>query len=194
MGLTLLGSLILLFNLLDFQNLKKFLLIIFLFGLVSLVVIYNTGFYEIFIERLEARKLDEKELDEEQRYSEILMVYKDLFVTYDYSPWFGYGLFDSKGNYGKGAFGDRSLHTDLTTIIHSSGLIGLILYLLMIFTIFYLVWRKTKSKNDYYQFFFIAISFATYFMTGRYTNTSSLILLFLILALPICKNEKVLEK
>jgi O-antigen ligase len=188
MLLSVLGSLILVFSLVDFKNLKKLILISFLLGSVSLIVAFNTGFLDTFKERYELRKLDDRDLKEEGRFAEIFLVYKDLFVYYDYDPWFGYGLFDSSSNYGKGEFGSRPLHTDLTVIIHSAGFFGLFLYLAMISIAFYIAWQKTSSKLDKLQYLFILVSFIVYFITGRFTMVNGPILLFLILFLPLGRN------
>src|SRR5690606_19079263 len=96
----------------------------------------NTSFLDLFSERYELRDLDNRELGEEKRFLEYELIYSDMFVYQDYSPWLGYGLFDSGGNYGKGILGTRTLHADITSILHSFGFIGLTLYLLMFVTAF----------------------------------------------------------
>lgn len=189
MLLTILGAFVSLVNLVEFKNLKKLLGLVGVISIVTLVVITSTGFLGMLKERYELRNLDDKSLEEEQRIQEIGLVYNDLFVYYDYNPWFGFRLFDAKGNYGKGVFGDRNLHTDLTVLVHSGGFFGLFLYLSMVCTVFLSVWRRTSTKFDYMQFFFILLVFSIFFVTGRFNNVQSSIMIYLILCLPFALDE-----
>jgi O-antigen ligase len=193
MLIAIMGSVILIFSLVDSKNLKKLILISLVIGSVSLIVAFNTGFLDTFKERYEMRNLDNRNLEEEKRFAEISLLYKDLFVYYDYDPWFGYGLFASSSNYGKGLYGSRPLHTDFSVIIHSGGIFGLFLYLLMISIAFFIVWRKTYSKLDKLQYLFILFSFLVYFVTGRFTMVNGPIFLFMILFLPLARdNSKII--
>jgi O-antigen ligase len=188
MLLNVIGAFLLIINLVEYKNLKKLFGLILGVSLITLVVITSTGFLDTLRERYELRNLDNRNMEEEQRFQEVTLVYKDLFVYFDYSPWFGYGLFDAAGNYGKGVFGGRNLHTDLTVLIHSSGFLGLFLYLGMVGTVFWNVWKKTITKNDYIQFLFLTLVFGTYFITGRYTSIPSTLMIFLILCIPLSKD------
>lgn len=138
--------------------------------------------------------MENRSLNEENRMMEFNMVYKDMFVFYDYSPWFGYELFQSEGNYGKGVFGTRTLHTDLTSIVHSSGFLGLFLYLMMVSVAFWQAWKKTYSKSQYYHFAFCSIAFLIYTVTGRYTTLSSSIFFYLLLFLSVSRPEILYQK
>jgi O-antigen ligase len=123
---------------------------------------------------------------------EFELIYKDLFVYYDYSPWFGYELFASHGNYGKGVFGTRSFHTDFGTIIHASGLIGFVLYCLMIFVAFYSVWKRSKTRDDYLRIFFCFFTLAAFFMSGRWYIVSSTSMMLCVLYLPL--GQSIIKK
>src|SRR5690606_24449052 len=103
----------------------------------------------------------------------------------EYDPWFGHELSASNGNYGKGSFGNRSLHTDFGSIVHSSGLIGFGLYILMILTAFGSVWNRVKSIPDYLQFLFCLVCFGVFFITGRYSTISAMTLMFCLIYLPL---------
>jgi len=194
MFLSVLGSLIVIFQLLDFQNIKKFIIYGVIILCISLVVVFYTGFLNAFWERYEKRGLDNRPLNEENRLLEFDLVYKDLFVFFDYSPWFGYELFQSEGNYGKGVFGTRTLHTDLTSIVHSSGFLGLFLYLMMVTIAFRQAWHKTKTQSEYYHFAFCLIAFIIYTITGRYTTLSSSVFFYLILYLVLSKPKIKIKK
>lgn len=190
MALSLLGSLFVMVELMKFQDIKK----LFLYGIIMLsvffVVISQTSFLEQFIERVERRNLEDKELEEEGRVMEFGLVYRDLFVYFDYNPFIGYGLFDSSGNYGKKILGSRPLHTDPTVIVHSSGFLGLFLYILMFSKAFYLVWSKSHTKGEKLQFLFISICFLGFFFTGRFTVAAPMLMMLIIFFIPISKKRE----
>jgi hypothetical protein len=171
------------------QNIKR----AFVFGGLALLlgacVVFKTGFLSTFSERVELRNLDERQLDEEKRYFEYQLLYDDMFVYKRYSPWFGFDLFNSAGNYGNGKFYDRSLHGDLTSIAHSSGILGVCLYLLMILIAFYNSFKAAETKADKLIILFGIVTFITYTLTGRYTQIGCMLLLFLAVKLPLTKEE-----
>lgn len=186
MVLTVLAAIIVFIELLNFDQILDFFKYGVVISLISLVVIYQTGFLNSFWERYENRNLDERGLENEPRLLEFEMIYKDMFVYYDYSPWFGYELFNSHGNYGKGQLGTRSLHTDFGTIMHASGILGFVLYCSMVFVAFYSAWKRTHSRADYLQFFFLLLAFFTFFMSGRWHVISAMSMMYSILYLPLC--------
>jgi hypothetical protein len=176
------------------KNIKKLLFIGLAAFFVGFIIYANTDFMSVFNERYELRNLDDRELEEEKRFIEYYLIYKDMFFYRDYSPWFGYELFNSWGNYGRGILGDRSLHSDLTNIAHSSGFLGLGLYLLMVTTAFLQSFKKASSRTDIILLFFCGITFLVFTTTGRYTETGYLVLLFLLLMLPLAKKAQTGEE
>lgn len=188
MGLCVLGAAVVLIELLDFKRIGDFLIYGVVISLVTAFVVYQTGFVELFWQRYEMRGLDNRPLVQEGRMMEFGLLYRDLFVYYDYDPWFGYELFASHGNYGKNLFGDRSLHTDFASIVHSSGLIGLLLYLAMVSVAFASTWKRTCSRGDYLQFFFICIAFFVFAMSGRWYTISATVMMYCLLYLPLGKH------
>lgn len=172
------------------QNMKK----VFLFGgialLVGLLVVVNTDFLPMFQERYELRNLEDRALEEESRYIEYELLYEDMFMYKKYSPWFGFELFNSPGNYGGGIFFDRSLHGDLPSIAHSSGIVGVALYLLMVLMAVYQAYRASKTTADKLIVLFGVLTFMMYTGTGRYTEVGSMMLLFLTLKLPLAVEEE----
>jgi len=184
-----LGVMVVLMSFLAKKEAKKFLV----FGCLILVVGYfiysSTNFMDMFQERYELRNLEERELEGEGRFMEYQILYEDMFVYNEYSPWFGFELFNSSGNYGHGIFDMRTLHSDLTNIAHSSGLIGVALYLFMVITAFYKSWHAKVSTNDKVIFFFCALTFVVFSITGRYTQVDYMILLYLILLLPLTNKS-----
>jgi hypothetical protein len=189
MALSALGAVIALLTMMTQQKAKM----IFVTGGLVLAMGYliynNTDFLQEFKERVELRKLDERELAEEKRFFEYSLLYYDMFVYHAYSPWVGYELFNSGGNYGKGVLADRSLHGDIPNLLHSSGIIGLALYLLMTVTAFWQALRAAKRYHDKLIILFCVITFLVYTVTGRYTEVAATLLLFLVLLLPLAKKE-----
>ena len=152
--------------------------------LLAILIIPKTSFVSSLTERIENRQLDERVLEEEGRTMEYSLLYKDMVIDKKYSIWFGFKLFDSKGNYGGGVFGDRSLHGDLTSILHSSGLVGLILYLMMVGKFFYTNYRRSSSREDVLLLVFGSLTFVVFTLTGRYTEAGCMLLLFMVCSLP----------
>lgn len=189
MGLSALGILVALLTLMTQRKAKMVFLTVCMMIVTGYVIYNNTNFLQEFKERVEQRKLDERDLAEEKRFIEYSLLYDDMFVYNAYSPWFGYELFNSGGNYGKGILAERSLHGDIPNLLHSSGLIGLVLYLLMAGTAFRQAMREAKRYQDKLIILFCALSFVVYTITGRYTEIAATLLLFLVLMLPLAKNE-----
>ena len=188
--LSTLGILMSLMTLMTRQKAKTLFMAGGLIAVIGFFVYNNTDFFQEFKERIELRKLDERELAEEKRFFEYSLLYDDMFVYHAYSPWFGYELFNSAGNYGKGILADRSLHGDIPNIWHSSGLIGVTLYLFMVGTAFLRAWRSASRFKDKLLFAFCGISFAAYTGSGRYTEIAATLLIYLIVTLPVATSEE----
>lgn len=193
MALGALGMIIAVLTLMTRQKAKMVFVLGGIVVLAGLFVYNSTDFFSEFKERVELRKLDERELTEEKRFIEYTLLYDDMFVYHAYSPWFGYELFNSAGNYGKGVLAERSLHGDIPNIIHSSGLLGVTLYLLMIATAFFQSIRAAKHYQEKLIVLFCAITFAVYTVTGRYTEIASSLFLMLLLMQPLAAHESEVE-
>jgi hypothetical protein len=188
--LSTLGILITLMTLMTREKAKSLFIVTGVIAVIGFCVYNYTDFFAEFKERIELRKLDERDLAEEKRFFEYGLLYDDMFVYHAYSPWFGYELFNSAGNYGKGVLAERSLHGDIPNIWHSSGLIGVMLYLLMVGTAFLQAFRAAKRFQQKLLFLFCGISFAAYTGSGRYTETAATLLIFLIVMLPLATSEE----
>lgn len=193
MGVSLLGLAVILFIFLTQKSIRNLVIFGGLTILISCVIVLNTNFLDVFVERYEQRKLAERELGEETRFLEYDIIYQDLFIYKDYNPWFGYELLNSAGNYGKGILADRTLHSDITNIIHSTGFIGLLLYLLMVLASFRYSLSNAITGTDKLIVLYCAAAFVIYTITGRYTSSESMLYLFMILSLPIAKTEDTLS-
>lgn len=187
------GIIICLLTLMTRQKAKMLFVAGGVIAVIGFFVYNNTDFFQEFKERIELRKLDERELAEEKRFFEYSLLYDDMFVYHAYSPWFGYELFNSGGNYGKGVLAERSLHGDIPNILHSSGIIGVILYLFMMGTAFWKALRASTRYRDKLIFLFCGMSFMAYTISGRYTEVAATLLIFLVVMLPIAKPETVAQ-
>ncbi|WP_460544842.1 O-antigen ligase family protein, partial [Echinicola sediminis] len=194
MGLSAVSVIVILLILVSKGKVTQVLSFVSLSIVVGAFVFFGTNFSQELVHRIELRKLDQRELTEEKRFFEYEMLYKDTFVHYDYSPWTGYGMFDSPGNYGKGLFGVRSLHGDLTNIFHSSGFIGVFLYLAMFLTVFIQALLRIRSSTDLYIIGFCLLAFSVFTITGRYTQIDNMLMLTLVLALPLGKIQRSIPK
>lgn len=189
MGISFVGVAVAYLTLLTKEKAKLFFVMSSLTVMLGVVVYATTDIADQFTARYELRKLDERELAEEKRFIEYELLYKDMFVYRDYDPLIGYEPFNSWGNYGRGILEDRSLHGDLTYITHSSGLIGLLLYLLMVMTAFRKSFRAAETRTDKLIVLFCGMAFIAYTITGRYTEIGSVMMLYLVLMLPLSKSE-----
>ncbi|MGY6521483.1 MAG: hypothetical protein ACXIUD_07135 [Mongoliitalea sp.] len=160
-----------------------------IFLILSIMILNFSGFTEQFIERVEKRNLADRELGEEKRVFEFGLMYKDLFVYFDYDPWLGYGPFDSWGNYGKGVFGRRPLHSDVTFFVHGFGFFGLFLYLGLVFKVFIYSYFNLRSRGDYLMFSFAIMYFFAFLFSGSNKMPMSPIFLFMIFGI-LSKKQK----
>lgn len=189
MALSVVASIMVFVELLNIKQLKAFFLYGVIICSVGAVIFYYSGFGDQLNERIERRNLQERELAGELRFMEFGLVYKDLFVFYDYSPWFGFGLFETSGNYGKGIFGPRPLHSDLTYIVHSSGILGLLLYVGILIVGFSNAWKNIKTKEDFVLFLFVLMYTTVFLVLGSSRNFLSPIVLYCMLSLLYTKTN-----
>lgn len=183
------GIVVAMLTLLVRKEAKKFIFLGSLIALIGFFVYSNTGFRNQFKERYELRQLNERELESEPRFAEYELIYKDMFVYNAYSPLIGFEMFNSASNYGKGVFELRTLHGDLPSIAHSSGIIGLILYFLMIITVFKSSLGAASLAIDKSVIFFSAVAFLVFTITGRFTESGCMLLIFLLLMLPLAQKD-----
>lgn len=87
-------------------------------------------------------------ISKEGRYLETIAVVEETFAFRNPKKvLFGMEAFNSVGNYANGAFGDRQLHIDYNLILNTTGIVGLIWYMI----IFYLIYKKNRLLITYYK-------------------------------------------
>lgn len=183
------GIIVALLTLLLKKEAKKFIFLGSLIAICGYLIYSNTGFENEFKARYELRQLNDRDLENEPRFFEYQLIYKDMFVYNAYSPLIGFKILNSAGNYGKGIFELRTLHGDLPSIAHSSGIIGLILYALMVITAFKRTLGAASLAMDKSIVFFAAAAFVVFTITGRFTESGCMVLMFLLLMLPLAKQD-----
>jgi hypothetical protein len=190
MLLSVVGSIFVVLEMFNLKQIKDLAL----YGFIALIfgfgVLKFSGFADQLIERVEQRNLAERELSSEKRFLEFEIIYNDLFVLYDYDPWFGYGLFNSKGNYGRKVFGTRSLHTDFAYYVHAGGFLFLTLYLCMMGKAFWDTWIKTRSREDRFRFLFLILYFSVLFMLGNSRNPIHPSMFICLLSIPFANDVR----
>lgn len=194
MGLSALGIVIGLLTMMTRQKAKMVFIAGSLIIVTGYVVYAKTDFLQEFKDRVELRRLDERALAEEKRFIEYSLLYDDMFKYHAYSPWFGFGLFNSGGNYGKGILAERSLHGDIPNLLHSSGFLGLALYFFMVVTAFRHAILAAKRYQEKLIVLFCGVVFLVYTISGRYTEVAATLLLFLLLMTPLAKKEEPVEQ
>ena len=86
------------------------------------------------------------DIESETRYEESIAVWRERIETSRPGLFiFGDHLFNSAGHYDNGIHGDRPLHLDLTVMLHGSGLLGLLLYLVFYFELFFRYLRTSTG-------------------------------------------------
>lgn len=91
-----------------------------------------------------------KNIEDEQRFLEAEIVFRERFenrVAWNITL-FGKHVFNSSGNYNDGKWGIRPIHVDYFKLIHGSGVLGFLLYLLIMISIlkdFFLTFFKKNS-------------------------------------------------
>lgn len=157
-------------------------------AIVTLTLIF-TDLDQQFGERYESRFSDRELIEgDEGRFTDHEMTYKDLFVYERYSLIFGYGFFNSSGNYAGGSRGSRSLHPDIPVLLHASGILGLGLYFAMIGYGFRQSVRASKTYQDWVVLGFCAAVFATFTFSGRITEAAYATGIALVLLLPLANS------
>lgn len=190
MALALLGVIIALVELVNFKQIKQLVFYLIVFGLLGVVVAQGTGFTNQLLERFEKRDLGNRDLESEGRYLEFGLVYKDLFIYYDYNPWIGFGPLQSSGNYGKMVFDTRPLHSDITYFVHGFGFLGFFLYLGMVALVFYGAWIKSRTRGDFVLLGFVLLYFCSFLLMGSPKTPMSPVLLFMTLGVLYSKKKE----
>jgi len=173
------------------KNKSKSMMGLILAGMIAVFLVSGTNILDRFWERYEQRDLHEEKFvsREEERFTEYGILYSDMFVNKRYSPLFGYELFNSPGNYGDGINQDRSLHSDIPVIVHASGLVGLLLYLLMVTRTFLISYVSSETTNEKMIILFCVLVFIIFAITGRFTKAETMIAMFMLILLPNAKYK-----
>jgi hypothetical protein len=112
------------------------------FAFMFIVIIGFSPFYEdTLMQRLEFRqehgRFSSDFYTSEERYIETFYVWSEISsLAEPLRSLFGLEAFNSAGKYANGVFGSRNLHVDYNLILFTTGLVGLILYLMIYIKLF----------------------------------------------------------
>ena len=115
---------------------------IFTFLLLFLVGMYN--FQDVIVKQFESReeKMQTASLAEEGRVLELQYVFDEVVMGDNLvKTLIGKETFNTVGTYANGKFGKRAIHQDFTLLLHSTGIIGFVWFLGILFTLLYIPFR-----------------------------------------------------
>jgi len=136
--------------------------------LISLLFYYSDQINLVFDQRF--KRFEDGGLETELRYIETIAIFEEIFSSKDLTKlFFGTEIFNSIGNYGNRSFGERPIHIDWNRILHGSGLIGLILYILMFISLY------LKSLKVYFNY----KSYSYMWINTDYFLVSSALIVFI---------------
>ena len=119
------------------------------FGFLLLILVASPIMWNKLETRIESRqdKFSGSQIDvmkEENRFLETIAVWTEVIqFKKPTKAIFGGEAFNSIGNYGGGVFKNRQLHVDYNLIVNTIGVVGLLLYL----NIFFSIYLYTKNKK-----------------------------------------------
>jgi hypothetical protein len=128
------------------KSLKKGLqnmVVIFVFLLITAPI-----YFEVLKQRYEVRPTEIEELDEEQRYYDILNAFEDFKTKGVKHALVGTEPFNTPGYFGR----TRQVHVDYANLLIGTGLLGLLLYLWIYFSIYnkFRRYYKVIKRNRLY--------------------------------------------
>ncbi len=123
------------------------------------------------------RRLTTQNIEEEGRYQETFIVRDEILYSGQPSTvFFGNEVFNSPGNYANGKYGRRMIHNDYNAVLHGSGILGLILFLLWPIPLF-IFYRKIKNSAKVYfsdkkLFDYMQVTFICFLIVGYILSIS----------------------
>lgn len=123
------------------------------------------------------RRLSTQNFEEEGRYQETFVVLNE--IVFSGNPallFFGKEVFNSPGNYANGRYGRRMIHNDYNVILHGSGVVGLILFVIWPLPLF-IFYRKIKiyakfNFEDKKLFDYMSVTFVSFLIMGYIISVS----------------------
>lgn len=123
------------------------------------------------------RRLSTQNFEEEGRYQETFVVLNEIVFSGDPALlFFGKEVFNSPGNYANGRYGRRMIHNDYNVILHGSGVVGLILFVIWPLPLF-IFYRKIKiyakfNFEDKKLFDYMSVTFVSFLIMGYIISVS----------------------
>jgi hypothetical protein len=142
------GHLLYLFFIKERIRMVKYLIILMII-ITALFTVGETIFYKTkFSKKLEIRTSENQRLEKQSRYIYTKFVISEFLTKGIDHSLFGTELFNSVNYLRRLSITERSLHTDYNTLLHGSGIIGIVLYILIFIKIIRLI-ENTKYNQKY---------------------------------------------
>lgn len=176
-----------------FSRLKNLKLLIFVFFVfLAVVPILDDGF-QGFYDLLEKRQ--KNSIEDEGRFKEFQSISQDLKVgSYLPNLTVGKELFNSEEHFAKNTHvvlkQQINLHTDIGTIFHGSGFLGLISYFSLLILIFSRYLKSINLKLFFFPTIPFIFSFILISVSGQYYSMTSLTVFWIYLGFMTIKNEQ----
>ena len=125
---------------------------------------------------------------------EFTTIYNDLDYNGFPSFFLGWQLFNSRDYFEKGSTvkmkNQNQLHTDIGTLFHGSGLLGLSLYLILLIFIFRKVYKLVNISDLIFPLLPLLLSFILFSISGQYYVMTALSSFFIFLGFIASNNKK----
>lgn len=168
---------------------------------IALVILLSSPlWYQSFVSRMSLRESTfsaDYDIKEEARYMEIPFVLKETLFDSNVSRFlFGKELFNSAGNYADGIFKERRLHIDYMNILHGSGVVGIVLYLLIYYSLakyFNIIYAnnhtlslesRSNLRGLFYSFYYISLIIS---ISGQMYEITFRVMIFVVLGIVLAR-------
>jgi len=130
------------------KGISTFLGIIFLF--IVMTYLSLPFFQKTIISRYELRqeRFESDFYEDEGRFLEYGIIFEESLTSLN-KFLIGEEIFNSAGYYADGAYGERMIHSGFPALIHGSGYIGLLLFMMIFIKLFFKYWRNRKAIKIY---------------------------------------------
>lgn len=121
-------------------------------GFAFILLLAYPFYQKVLHNQLAARDYFEgRTLEDEYRFKETIIIYEETFSNLK-TALTGEEVFNSIGNYNNGNWGLRPIHVDYNKLIHGTGLIGLVLYIMIFLNMFlkFIKYRNALPDEPYF--------------------------------------------
>lgn len=133
-----------------------------MFTILFILILSSSFLFEIFKSRIEARKeqilvTNPEFMEKEARVNEVNMVFSDIKRRPLYGVLFGRSFLNEHSYYNT----NRMLHIDYCILLHGTGLMGIVIYFMIYYSIVKVTARYRLMGKEYSEIFALTISLIT---------------------------------